>query len=164
MHETLAQVTIVEADLDNKADAEAVVAMIDAYARDPMGSARPLPESVRRDLIPGLKRHGGAVVLLARCGGDPVGVAVCLLGFSTFAARPLLNVHDLAVLPSHRGRGIAPRLLEAAEASARRRGCCKVTLEVRGDNHKARFLYQRLGYGNETDGELATLFLRKPLD
>jgi len=43
---------------------------------------------------------------------------VCFRGFSTFAAAPLINVHDLAVVPGFRGQGIGRRLLEAVEMYA----------------------------------------------
>jgi len=51
-----------------------------------------------------------AFSVLAFAGGDettPVGLVNCFEGFSTFACRPLVNVHDVAVLGSYRGRCIA---------------------------------------------------------
>lgn len=152
------------ADLDDPSDAQAVVALTRAYAADPMGMGRePDPAALVR-LIPGLRAHGGAVVLLAFDGAEAIGLATCFRGFSTFAARPLLNVHDLAVLPSHRGRGVGAALLAAVEAHARATGCCKVTLEVM-DHNPARRLYQRCGYAavaSAAGGE-AVLFLSKAL-
>ncbi|TVQ88478.1 MAG: GNAT family N-acetyltransferase [Chromatiaceae bacterium] len=84
---------------------------------------------------------------MAGAGALAVGVAVCFTGFSTFQARGLLNLHDLALLPAWRGRGIGRRLLAAVEAIARARGYCKITLEVRGDNAPARALYASAGFG-----------------
>lgn len=79
-------------------------------------------------------------------------------------ARPLLNIHDLAVVPEWRGKGIGRALLEAAEASAVRRGCCKLTLEVLDDNQSARALYDRYGFVDFVIVESApTRFLCKPL-
>jgi len=104
-------------------------------------------------------------VLLAVSEGRPVGVAVCFLGFSTFQARPLLNIHDLAVLPEWRGKGIGRALLAHVEDRARRRGCCKLTLEVLDDNARARGLYESLGFSDFVVGDSApTLFLTKALD
>lgn len=137
---------VFEADLTNPTHADAVVEMVDAYARDEAGNGAPLPDDVKRALVPGLRAHGGAVVILAYDDARPIGVAVCLVGFSTFAAKPLLNVHDLAVVPSHRGRSVARRLLEAVEAAARARSCCKLTLEVLEHNTRARAIYQRFGF------------------
>jgi ribosomal protein S18 acetylase RimI-like enzyme len=135
------------ADLDQADDRHALVSLLDAYARDPMGADQPLAEDVKRRLIPALRQVPGHLILLAFAGDQAVGLAVCFQGFSTFQARPLLNVHDLAVLPVYRGRGIATALLAAVETEARRRGCCKLTLEVREDNPKAEELYRRLGFG-----------------
>jgi ribosomal protein S18 acetylase RimI-like enzyme len=116
---------------------------------------------VIRALPDRLAAQAGAQVWLARTGdGEPVGLAVCFTGFSTFAARPLLNLHDLAVAPSHRGKGVGRRLLAAVEDAARAAGCCKVTLEVRTDNLTAQKLYRALGYG---DGAAPHHFWSKPL-
>src|SRR5688572_14329373 len=91
---------------------------------------------------------------------EPVGVAVCFFGFSTFNARPLLNIHDLAVLPQYRGLGAGRALLQAAEEHARREGCCKLTLEVQEDNTRARALYRRFGFADSAVGASApTRFL-----
>ena len=152
-------VKIVQADLARPEHRRAVVEMIDAYATDPMGSGKPLPAKVRRTLIPGLRRHPTTLILLAQQGGKAIGIAVCFRGFSTFAARPLINIHDLAVLPAHRGQGIGRRLLEAVARKARATGCCKVTLEVLEKNHKARRVYEAAGfshahYRRETGGSL----------
>jgi ribosomal protein S18 acetylase RimI-like enzyme len=104
------------------------------------------------------------LALLALSEGTPVGVAVCFLGFSTFNARPLLNIHDLAVVPERRGQGIGKALLAAAEAEAMRRGCCKLTLEVQDDNRRARGLYERAGFTDFVVGASGpTRFLCKPL-
>ncbi len=153
-----------DADLDDPLDAAAVVAIVDAYANDPFGGRKPLSTDVRAGLVPGLRAHPTTLVLLAFVADQPVGVAVCFFGFSTFQARPLLNVHDLAVLPDQRGLGIGRALLAAAEERARARRCCKLTLEVLDENQRARALYASFGF---TDGALgdstSTRFLSKPL-
>ena len=142
------KIQVVEADLDNDFHAAGVVACIDAYASHPMGGAAPLPEDVKLGLIPGLKAHPAKLVLLALRAQEPVGVAVCFFGFSTFAAKPRLNVHDLSVLPAYRGQGIGRSMLEAVIDRARQGGCCSVTLEVRADNEPAKHLYKSLGFSD----------------
>jgi len=158
-------VSVVTADLEHPEHQRAVSELVDAYARDPMGAGAPLAAEVRERLIPGLRGHPTTLVLLAWQDGQPVGIAVCFGGFSTFAARPLINVHDLAVLPTHRGRGIGRLLLGAVEAQARARGCCKITLEVQERNRRARAVYAAAGFApaeyQETAGRV--LFLAKPL-
>lgn len=136
-----------EADLTHSADAQALVEIVDSYARGPGGQNAPLSAEARARLAPGLHAHPAAFALLAFDGGLAVGAAVCFVGFSTFAARPLVNIHDLAVLPSHRSRGIGGRLLEAVERRARALGACRVTLEVGEANQGARRLYERHGFG-----------------
>ena len=146
-----------------------MVRLLDAYARDPMGGGAGLPAEVRARLPDDLRQRtarGAALVLLARQdgpGGEAIGVAVCFLGYSTFRARPLLNLHDLAVLPDARGAGVGLALLEGVADRARARGCCKVTLEVREDNAVARRLYARAGFVDSApDGaRTRTLFLEK---
>lgn len=158
-------IEIREANLADAAEAAGFLAVLDSYAADEMGGNTPLPPDVRRRLVPALREHASALVLLAFEATQPIGLATCFFGFSTFAARPLLNVHDLAVLPTHRGRGIGRALLNAAEQCARVRGCAKLTLEVREDNVGARRLYEERGF---RDFQLAgatyrTLFLSKSL-
>jgi GNAT superfamily N-acetyltransferase len=140
--------TIARADFAEPADAAALVEVLDAYARDPMGGGEPLSADVRERLVPALTQVPGAFAFLARIDGDAVGLATCFMGFSTFAARPLVNVHDVSVVPAHRGKGIARALFAAIEAEAEARGACKVTLEVLSGNHRAKDLYASLGYGD----------------
>lgn len=148
------------ADLTDAADAAALVEIIDSYARGPGGQNAPLSEAARAGLVSGLRAHGQALTLLALERGRAVGAAVCLWGYSTFAARPCLNIHDLAVLPEQRGRGIGGRLLAEIERRARRRGCCKLTLEVHDTNEGAKRLYRRAGFGR---WDTPTWFVSKPL-
>lgn len=144
---------IIEANLGDPAHQRAVVALTDAYASDPMGSGAPLPAEVRGRLISGLRQHPTTRIFLAYVQGEAVGLATCFLGFSTFAARPLLNIHDLVVLPGHRGRGVGQSLLAAIERKAIALGCCKLTLEVTEQNHAARRVYERAGFHQAVYGE-----------
>jgi ribosomal protein S18 acetylase RimI-like enzyme len=154
-----------QANLAEPRDAAGVVAVLDSYASDPKGGEQGLSADVKGRLIGVLRDHPTTLVLLAVADGEPVGVAVCFVGISTFRARPLVNVHDLAVLPEYRGRGVGRALLGAVEDHARRRGCCKLTLEVQDDNAPARTLYQRFGFEDVVYGDSATTrFLAKPLD
>lgn len=144
---------IVEANLDRADHAQSLLDLTNAYALDPIGGGNPLSPDVRAALIPGLRAHPTTLVLLAYHDGEAVGLATCFWGFSTFAARPLLNLHDLAVLPKCRGLGVGRALLRAVEARARERGCAKVTLEVREKNGRARGLYESEGFAHSGGGE-----------
>lgn len=125
--------------------------MIDAYARDPLGDGAPLGPQVRAELPARLAQHPAALGWVARLANEPVGVLTALWAFSTFAARPRINIHDVAVLAGHRGIGIGHQLLEAVEGYARGTDCCALTLEVRGDNRAAKHLYSKLGFVGPAD-------------
>jgi GNAT superfamily N-acetyltransferase len=152
------------ADYADPRDVADLVALLDAYARDPMGGGEPLAESVKARLPGDLAANPHAFSLLARIGEAAVGLANCFVGYSTFAAAPLVNIHDLAVLPGYRGAGIGKALLAAIEAEALKRGACKITLEVLGGN-PARHLYAACGYGDyQLDPEAGTaMFWQKRL-
>jgi ribosomal protein S18 acetylase RimI-like enzyme len=152
------------ADLADAHDAAAVLALLDAYASDPRGGGQPLPDQVRARLRRGLHALPTWRVWLACDDVRPVGVCVGCLGFCTFMGLPLLNIHDLAVLPDQRGKGAGHALLGAAQAAAQAAGCCKLTLEVQEDNTPARRLYQRFGFRDVTYGNSGpTRFLGKIL-
>lgn len=133
-------------DFTNAGDMRRYLAMLDAYVRDPMGADRSLPAAVKARLAVDLPAHAGAHGLLAERADEALGFATCFIGYSTFQARPLLNIHDIAVLPAWRGRGIADSLLAGIEELAVALGCCRITLEVRDDNPRARRVYARTGF------------------
>ena len=141
-----AQVRVRRADYRAPADRAALVALLDAYARDPMGGGTPLADDVKARLCDELAVLPSAASFIAWIGDEAVGLVNTFEGYSTFKARPLLNVHDIAVLPAQRGRGVGQALLAACEAHARERGCCKLTLEVLSGNQRALRSYQRFGF------------------
>lgn len=153
--------SILLADLANPAHQAAIADLLDMYCRDAFGDEKPLATESRANLIPGLVKHGGARVFLAYENDVPAGVAICLVGFSSFKGKPLVNIHDVAVAPQFRGTGIGRTLLAAVEADARQLGCCKITLEVRSDNTRAMALYRDLGFISSEPAE--TFFWTKPL-
>lgn len=135
-----------EIDLADARDSAALLALLDGYARDPMGGGEPLSEEVCTALIPQLKRCGHYLGVIAWHDETPVGLVNGFEGFSTFAARPLLNIHDIVVAPAVRGTGLSQRLLAKVEEIARMRGCCKLTLEVLSNNHVAQGAYRKFGF------------------
>ena len=139
-------IEVVRVRYDDPAHAAALLDLLDAYARDPAGGGEPLGDFARENLIKELTARPSVFSVLALDGDTPVGLVNAIEGFSTFACRPLVNVHDVVVIDSHRGRGIAAQLFAEVEAIARERGACKLTLEVLDGNASARALYQRLGF------------------
>ena len=161
----MSSIQILEADLGRRDHQQAVVALLNAYAKDPMGNGKALSNKVRRGLIPGLQRHPTTIIYLAFQNKNAVGIATCFGGFSTFAARPLINIHDFYVIPECRGQKIGHMILAAIEQKARDTGCCKVTLEVQQNNHSAQRIYEAAGFSRSVYVEAAggALFLSKPL-
>ena len=137
---------IVRANYADPAHAAALIELLDHYARDPAGGGAPLSDHARANLVASLAARPFVFSVLAFDGATPVGLVNAIEGFSTFACKPLVNIHDVVVLESHRGRGIAVRLFAETEAIARERGACKLTLEVLAGNHSARALYEKLGF------------------
>jgi ribosomal protein S18 acetylase RimI-like enzyme len=158
-------VKIVEADLSRSDHGDALVELLDDFVRDPAVAGHPLDPQVRRDVVAGMRAHPGVRAWLAWDGDVPIGFGVCILTFSTFAAKPALNVHDLGVRSRARGKGVGRALLLAIERAAREAGCCKLTLEVREDNARARSVYADFGFGHFEPGVEAvpTFFLEKRL-
>jgi hypothetical protein len=68
-----------------------MIQLLEAYALDPMGDGQGLPAFVKANLPTELAKRRTAHVILAMVDGQPVGMVVCLEGFSTFACKPLLN-------------------------------------------------------------------------
>ena len=153
---------IVEADLSDARHQAAVLEMTRDYARDPMGNGRDLPDAVQKILIERLRAHPTTLIFLAFDQDQPVGIVTCFIGLSTFAARPLMNIHDLHVTTSHRRKGVARLLLEVVERRARELECCKLTLEVQENNRAALALYGSFGFtGGQYEPEAGGVLFRQ---
>ena len=103
-------------------DAADVCAVLDLYARDPMGGGEALGADVLGRLCGDLASRADAFSFLAYVDApqlQAVGLINCFEGYSTFKARPLLNVHDIVVHPDYRGWGVGQALLGAAHDLAR---------------------------------------------
>jgi ribosomal protein S18 acetylase RimI-like enzyme len=137
---------ILPVDYQNPLHRQALVMLLDAYAQDPMGGGEALASDVKERLCDDLAARKDAASFIAWQGDAPVGLINCIEGYSTFKARPLMNIHDIAVLPGHRGQGIGQALLGAAQRHARHRGCCKLTLEVLTGNARALKSYLDFGF------------------
>lgn len=145
-HRPVADLHIERLDALDARHAAALLALLDEYATDPSGGGSPLADDAKARLPGVLAARAHYAGWLAWDGERPVGLLNAFEGVSTFKARPLLNIHDIAVAASHRGRGIGRRLLDAVEAEARARGCCKLTLEALEGNAGAIALYRDVGF------------------
>ena len=114
------------------ADLQALLALEQHFPGDRMS-----PRSLRRLLV-----SPSAAIWVARDGAATLGALVLLTRRNTGVAR----IYSVVVDPAARGRGIAGRLVGAAERQARVGKKALMSLEVRADNAPARALYRRLGY------------------
>ncbi len=134
------------ADYHNPVHAAALVQLLDAYAQDPAGGGEALSDFAKANLAKALAARPQAFSVLAFADEQPVGLINCIEGFSTFACRPLVNVHDVAVLAGFRGQRVGEQMLALVEQIAQERGACKLTLEVLAGNASAIRLYERVGF------------------
>jgi ribosomal protein S18 acetylase RimI-like enzyme len=58
-------------------------------------------------------------------------------------------IYSLAVLPSHRSKGIGKLLMQHAESALQKLGCLKVNLQVLENNVGVVDFYKKLGYSME---------------
>ncbi len=164
-----AGLAIVATDFDDPRLCGDFFALLDHYMQSPTGNGQPMSDALRRRLPAELRRRPHVLSYLAYRASDggqrAVGLINCVEGFSTFAGQPLLNVHDIVVHQDFRRQGIARALLGHAEAVARQRGCCKLTLEVLEGNHGARRAYLDFGFeGYQLDPAMCqALFMEKKL-
>lgn len=142
------KIDIVKIDYRNSVHASALIALLNAYALDPMGGGHALSDHVQQNLVSNLARHPTAFGVLAFANDQPAGLINCFEGFSTFACQPLVNIHDVIVLPAYRGQRIGYLMMAYVERLAIEKGCCKLTLEVLEGNQAAQELYRKLGFSD----------------
>jgi ribosomal protein S18 acetylase RimI-like enzyme len=87
-------------------------------------------------------RSPSAEVIVAVENAQLAGIVIVLFRSRSVVAR----LYSIAVAPHAGGRGVAPMLLDAAEAAARARGCRAMRLEVHHTNHAAISRYRKSGY------------------
>lgn len=143
------------ADLDDSVHVRGIIDLLNSYADTPLSDE--VCERLRDDL----KQPSAEILLAVDEANRPIGTAICFLGYSTFQAKPLLNLHDLVVLPEFRGKGIGQQLLSTVESRAQELGCCRVTLEVMENNPRAKALYHRCGFADLAESNERKFFLEK---
>ncbi len=159
-------IQIRQADFRNETDCTDYVRLLNEYACDNMGGGKALSPRVLRDLCSELAKRETISVFLAYEGNVAAALITCMLGFSTFQCRPLLNIHDVYVAEKFRGQGISTKLLDNAQQLALQHHCCKLTLEVLQGNAIAKTCYQQFGFkAYELDPNIGSaLFWEKNLN
>jgi ribosomal protein S18 acetylase RimI-like enzyme len=130
-----------------------------------MGGGEALPEAVKQVLVSEMAKVPNAFTVLALVDGKPAGLINCFMGFSTFKAKPLINIHDIVVISDYRGMQLSQLMLDKVEEVARVRNCCKLTLEVLQGNVIAQNSYVKFGFANYVlDPEMGSaMFWQKTL-
>ena len=140
------------------ADLDAVCALYEAACRDMAGTAFDIEwvwgNYPARDGL--AERIAAGELLLAERAGRVVGACVvdnaddptyAVASWRIDVPQPRVGVlHLFVVDPEHRGEGIAPVLLDAADAAAREHGFSTLRLDVFDNNEPAVRLYARHGY------------------
>ena len=115
----------------------------------------PLPTHTQENVARELSKLSYAFSVLSHVDGAPAGLVNCFESFSTFNCKPLINIHDIVVSSEFRGNSISQKMLATVEDIARKKGCCKITLEVLQGNVIAKHAYRKFGFhGYELDPAL----------
>lgn len=138
----------IKINLENQEHCQNLLSLLDDYMQDEMGISSPMPEKLAPRIIDGLKKHSAYLGFFVCIDCKYVALANCNLNFSTWQAKPLINIHDFIVSPKFRGQGVGHFLLSEISRYAKQNGCNKVTLEVRNDNVKAQRLYKKIGFSD----------------
>jgi ribosomal protein S18 acetylase RimI-like enzyme len=157
------EVTI--ADYSNKKHSKDIAYLLNIYAKDPMGGGKDLSDDIKNSIVLELSKRVNNFSIIAYINSEPIGLAVCFENFSTFICKPLINIHDIIIIPKARGLGISQKILAKVEDEAIKRGCCKITLEVLEGNIVARNAYKKFGFeGYELDPKVGkALFWQKSI-
>lgn len=139
-------IQIIEGDLNIGEHAESFVRLTAAYMADEMGGADTWTNEQKVKVIREMKDQDCALILFAKVDEQYVGICTCFYAYSTFLAKPLLNIHDIFVDDDYRGNGIGKKLVQTVGEFAEKKNCGEITLEVRKDNLNARDLYKGQGY------------------
>ncbi|MHA1909053.1 MAG: GNAT family N-acetyltransferase [Candidatus Thorarchaeota archaeon] len=129
-----------------------------------------LPENYPDQFFLGLYHHAPNAFLVAECSEGICGYIMCRIerGISSFGRSPVKKGHivSVAVLTSHRHKGVGSRLVVAAMKGMKEYGASEYFLEVRKTNEEAIKLYEKLDFeikrvlkGYYRDGEDAYLMV-----
>jgi GNAT superfamily N-acetyltransferase len=122
---------------------------------DPLFRMRrgPIAEGELRELLRALRRDPDVEIFVFDVGGTPEGLCIVRID----RAPPILEeteraeITDVGVRPEWRRRGVARRLVEAAQAWVRDRGVARIEIQVATGNREGQAFWRSLGYGDLMD-------------
>ncbi|GAB3392889.1 GNAT family N-acetyltransferase [Azotobacter armeniacus] len=100
----------------------------------------------QRGLAAIIERPAVGEILVADEDGHILGMVNLLYTVSTALGTPVALLEDMVVDAAARDHGLGTQLLEAAIATARVRGCRRITLLTDADNRDAQRFYARQGF------------------
>jgi GNAT superfamily N-acetyltransferase len=106
----------------------------------------PNPEAQSKGLTQIINHPEAGAVLLARQGGQVVGMANLLFTVSTALGERVALLEDMVVSSSARRAGVGTRLLAEAISFSRSQGCKRITLLTDRANEAAQRFYGRQGF------------------
>jgi len=133
-------------NLKNTEHQKAFFKLLNAYMLDDMGLNAPLDENKGQKIVADLLIHPSYVGFFVKENDEFIALANCFVNYSTFSARQLINIHDFVVASEYRCKGAGYFLLSAIEKYGQENDFCRINLEVREDNVKARSLYYKYGF------------------
>lgn len=139
-------VTVEKIDYNNPQAQADLLFLLEHYAMDEMGGGKPLKDEVKQNLLSRLAELPHAFSVIAYVDGKPAGLSNCFEGFSTFACKPLINIHDFVVHKDFRGQGLSKKLMDKIVEISQEKQCCKITLEVLEGNKIAFQSYLSYGF------------------
>lgn len=134
-------------------DLAAVLAIHSAHDPDMrgIGPASPREEATWARMM----NANDLTVYLASTDGSPVGTATAMVMPNvTYACFPTVFIEAVVVVPEHRRRGVATRILDRALEDAAAAGCDKVQIlsHKRHASDGGHALYSRAGFRPEAEG------------
>jgi ribosomal protein S18 acetylase RimI-like enzyme len=154
------EIKIIEGNLNNNLHKKNFIRLLNEYIQDKMGGGELHDDEKSIKIINDLINFPTFMVFFAAADEEYAGMANCFVGYSTFNAMPIINIHDIIVSHRYRNMGFGRKILEHIIEKGKKDGFFKITLEVRTDNENAKHLYSKLGF---IESEPPMLFWHKKL-
>lgn len=124
-------------------DRKAVVAMVGELARQ--HGVEPEEKRLTTAFEYALAHPNQVRYAVAQQDDQTVGTVVLCEAYSTWQAALYGTIEDFYVVPEARGQGVGTELLQLIVGEARKRGYCRVELQVQEDNDAAWKFYEARG-------------------